>query len=166
MELIPLELVLRAWVEVLFGLFSWDTVLWHWSADPIRTNVWKKIVNKSDLGPPRFPYCDRVSEMWWVPRLSCWQAKLVITVVKVRLLKYSRTQTKEFHETYWRKRNQCVHLKLFCNECITFNADSGELKSLLLHAYTSLPAGHCTLSPNCSTSPNGPTSPNLTYALL
>nr|KAG5700345.1 hypothetical protein BaRGS_029597 [Batillaria attramentaria] len=63
-ELIPLELRLSGWIRVnlLLWKHTWRKTYWHWKADAIRGNVWTKEHRKNDLGPPKFPYCDRVHD--------------------------------------------------------------------------------------------------------
>ena len=58
LEIIPLELKLKAWVRALFFL-DIQKVLWHYTTPAIRGTIWEKIHRKDDQGPPRFPYCDR-----------------------------------------------------------------------------------------------------------
>ena len=57
-EIIPRELKLTAWVNVLF-VIDIKKVLWHYAEPAIKGTVWEKIHRKDDQGPPRFPYCDR-----------------------------------------------------------------------------------------------------------
>ena len=54
------------WVKINIVLFykRWSKTLWHWRARGHRGRVWKKESRKDDLGPPRFPYCDRVDQQW------------------------------------------------------------------------------------------------------
>ncbi|KAK7493737.1 hypothetical protein BaRGS_00015066 [Batillaria attramentaria] len=52
-ELVPLELILKSWVEIL-KIFKFDSVLWHWKADTIRGNIMEKECRKDDHDPPEF----------------------------------------------------------------------------------------------------------------
>nr|KAG5706489.1 hypothetical protein BaRGS_032882 [Batillaria attramentaria] len=60
-ELIPLELKLKAYLKILF-VINVKRTIWHWRADPIRGTIWEKKDTKNDRGPPRFQYCDKVEE--------------------------------------------------------------------------------------------------------
>ena len=60
-ELIPIELKLKGWVSILFVINIHKTI-WHYTAPALRGTVWEEVVRKDDLGPPRFPYCDRVAQ--------------------------------------------------------------------------------------------------------
>ena len=64
-ELIPLELMLKAWASIMW-IFHVEKTLWQWKAPAISGTIWEKEYKKNDLGPPRFPYCDRVTEQWYV----------------------------------------------------------------------------------------------------
>ena len=81
MELIPLEFRVVAWfrirIEISFKIFrkririvifdkTWSKLVWQWRASGYRGTVWKKEGRKDDLGPPQFPYCDRVDDQWYV----------------------------------------------------------------------------------------------------
>ena len=75
MELIPLEFKLVAWFEIKIkigiGWFSvtifrkrWSTTVWAWRSPGVRGTVWEDVEEKNELGPPRFPYCTKVDELW------------------------------------------------------------------------------------------------------
>lgn len=56
-ELIPIELKLTGWVQILF-IINIRKDIWHYTAPAIRGTIWEKLHRKDDTGPPRFPYCD------------------------------------------------------------------------------------------------------------
>ncbi|XP_070206105.1 uncharacterized protein [Littorina saxatilis] len=57
-ELIPIELILRGWVKILF-VINIHKNLWHYTASALRGTIWEKQHRKDDQGPPRFPYCGK-----------------------------------------------------------------------------------------------------------
>nr|KAG5694401.1 hypothetical protein BaRGS_002255 [Batillaria attramentaria] len=63
-ELIPIELKLRGYVKIGVWIFAvkFSVTIWHWRASPIKGTIWQKEYRQDDMGPPRFPYCDRVSD--------------------------------------------------------------------------------------------------------
>ncbi|XP_076452271.1 uncharacterized protein LOC143287914 [Babylonia areolata] len=57
LELIPIELQLQGWVQILFFINIKKTI-WHYAAPAISTTLWEKTYRKDDTEPPRFPLCD------------------------------------------------------------------------------------------------------------
>ena len=58
LELIPIELQLRAWAKV-FGKTVFSKCLWKWSCKPISFNLWTKVRKAKRGKPPQFLQCSR-----------------------------------------------------------------------------------------------------------